>query len=106
MCPKQPFDHLDLTPLQRAELERCWDEHQRHPGEGEPWEVVEAEILQGIGKFSPAADPADWPLTEALRNELDRRLEEDERDPDGGRDWADIREELLQRVARRRASAA
>jgi putative addiction module component (TIGR02574 family) len=44
-----------LTPGQQAELERRWDEHLRNPDEGEPWEVVLAEIQAALAEDRASA---------------------------------------------------
>jgi len=95
-----------LSEAQKAELERRLEEHDRNPGEGEPWEAAQAEILRDLTEAVNRAGLVTLSLTQAQAEELDRRLEELDRDPDGGRDWEDLREELSRRVARRRDSTA
>ena len=38
---------LELTPSQRAELDRRWEEHQADPASGVPWEQVRASLFKG-----------------------------------------------------------
>lgn len=46
---------------------------------------------------SIAADPEDFPLTDAQKSELDRRLEEHKADPDSAIPWAEVRERLYKK---------
>lgn len=38
-------NEIELTPEQRAELDRRWAEHQQHPGVAVPWAEVRRKLL-------------------------------------------------------------